>query len=261
MKIILESHSLDDKRAEILLSEYAGTHSIPVLEYVKNTDGEAIYSHGDTMAIVQKRVLAHPPTQSSENVSRIASLLAHLHTIDSENLPEKFSWLNPAYLEREINFLTENYPEDADAAKLDLAFQELRTFRETTLASLPKGLVHGDANLDNLLFDDQGLVALIDWEEACVGIPLLDFCVAASDACYVDGVFNEELWQVFFDAYTSTRPFSDLEASALEDAMRHVGLLQAVWRYLAHRHYHPEPKKFDRYKLYWTSGLNEWKKP
>lgn len=50
---------------------------------------------------------------------------------------------------------------------------------EELLASLPApavpGLVHGDYHYGNLLFDDDGIVGVFDWEIACLGDSRLDF--------------------------------------------------------------------------------------
>lgn len=105
--------------------------------------------------------------------SQLGRALAQLHTVPVEGL----DWIE------EVDQLVA-YREVADELELaspafELAFRWLEQRRPSTA---DKTLVHGDFRLGNLIVDQQGLAAVIDWELAHVGDPMEDLgwlCVRA----------------------------------------------------------------------------------
>jgi aminoglycoside phosphotransferase (APT) family kinase protein len=81
-------------------------------------------------------------------------------------------------------------------------------------------LVHGDAGLHNLLWDD-GIAALLDWEWAGVGNPLLDLAWVGWTMRWRQ--LPGDLWPAFLAAYTSSEP-PDLDITP--DALRALALGQ-----------------------------------
>ena len=61
-----------------------------------------------------------------------------------------------------------------------------RTLYGATATGLPTGFIHGDAYLDNALFEpsEGRLLALIDWEDSCVAPFALDLAVCLSAAAF-----------------------------------------------------------------------------
>ncbi len=64
-------------------------------------------------------------------------------------------------------------------------------------------LVHGDAGLHNILWDGR-LRALLDWEWAGRGLPLLDLAWTAWIVRFRE--LSPALWQAFLSAYTASHP-------------------------------------------------------
>ena len=69
------------------------------------------------------------------------------------------------------------------------------------------GLLHGDFWLGNVLWDDGKLVAVIDWEDAKRGDPLIDL---ANSRLEVLWAFGEEAMRQFTQDYLSAMPLLDL---------------------------------------------------
>ncbi len=69
------------------------------------------------------------------------------------------------------------------------------------------GLLHGDFWLGNLLWDDDKLVAVIDWEDAKYGDPLLDL---ANSRLEISWAFGEDAMEHFTQFYLAYMPSLDL---------------------------------------------------
>ena len=88
---------------------------------------------------------------------------------------------------------------------------------------LPKGLMHCDAFLDNMLMlSDGSMSGLIDWEDAAMGPLVHDLGIAVIGGCY-DACTNKldmDRLRPFLKGYTSLRPLSEAERSMLVPCMK-----------------------------------------
>lgn len=80
-------------------------------------------------------------------------------------------------------------------------------------------VVHGDAGGNNVLIDDQGVVALLDWDESRVDVPWFDFAhlptgVDTPAPCHRDRLTTAG---VAWEAATSWRPEPDYAARRLSE--------------------------------------------
>ncbi len=78
-------------------------------------------------------------------------------------------------------------------------------------------LLHGDYWPGNLLWRNGQLAAVVDWEDACIGDPLLDFAISRLDILWI---FGRDAFQAFTQQYlagmaidTTTLPYWDLYAA------------------------------------------------
>lgn len=119
---------------------------------------------GETIArkILRDEIYAHA---RSVTVSQLGAALARLHgaPIDSVSGLER---LDPLQKYREV------LDEIGHASPtFELAFRWLRAHRPARAADV---IVHGDFRLGNVIIDEQGLVAVLDWELAHLGDPAED---------------------------------------------------------------------------------------
>jgi aminoglycoside phosphotransferase (APT) family kinase protein len=129
-------------------------------------------------------------------ISQLATHLARIHSVDCSNL--------------DISFL----PEQAKASagnfgerptKIDPSLDEGR-IRATLEAIWPlprrntSVLLHGDFWPGNILWRDNQLVAVIDWEDATLGDPLTDFAISRLDILWIFGI---DAMNAFTHHYTS----------------------------------------------------------
>ena len=109
---------------------------------------------------------------------------------------------------------------------------------ETMQADVPRGFLHGDPFLDNLLAEEGtgDVVGWIDWEDVAVGPLLFDVGCAIIGCCYrsMEGEDNQldmTRLTAFLNAYNAVRPLSATERELLLPFMRLALLCNATWRF------------------------------
>lgn len=137
--------------------------------------------------------------------------------------------------------------------------EKLPWLRELYAQELPWGVIHGDAFLDNTLFEDGPvdsgecrLLALVDWEDSCVGPLALDLAVCASACCFTasNELIGDRL-DALFSAYESLRPLSAEERASFTDLMAAAALACAFYRFGEFNVRQPDsdPKAKDSYRI------------
>lgn len=80
--------------------------------------------------------------------------------------------------------------------------------------SLPRGVIHGDLFRDNVLWDGDDIVALLDFESACDGTFAYDVMVAILSWC-VGEALDASLARALVEGYESVRPLGEAERAGL----------------------------------------------
>ena len=131
--------------------------------------------------------------------------LADLHSIDTANIP-----LGKAtgFLERQVRGWSERW-ERAKTEELPEMDQLARWLIEHIPASGPPTLVHNDFKLDNLMLDAGDLsriVAVLDWEMATTGDPLVDL---GCTLCYWSQADDPQIRRETVSAVTASAGWYD----------------------------------------------------
>ena len=77
--------------------------------------------------------------------------------------------------------------------------------------TLPIGLIHGDVFPDNTLFQNGRLLALIDFEEACVDKLLMEIGMCINGFCFVNNCLDLSLMETFLFNYNQIRKITKKE--------------------------------------------------
>lgn len=124
------------------------------------------------------------PADLDNHLRQMATQLAHIHRLDLSQHDLAFLLQNSgacAELQRERPFATATFP------------QETSTRAFLTAAGLPESqnktaLLHGDFWPGNSLWQDGRLTAVIDWEDAMLGDPLIDLAQSRSEIVWIFGL-------------------------------------------------------------------------
>ena len=118
------------------------------------------------------------PGQRRSMYEQLVDTLADLHNIDPEAAGLDDFGKPGNYFERQVARWTRQY---RDSQTDDLP--EMERLIDYLPRSLPEqsrvSVVHGDYRIDNVLFDEGKLTAVLDWELATLGDPVADFSYLA----------------------------------------------------------------------------------
>lgn len=109
--------------------------------------------------------------------------LARIHAVDTARP-------GPASLPRRTHAFASNLRGRTPAPISPLDKQRIHTALEPFWQTAPRNasvLLHGDLWPGNLLWRDGELVAVLDWEDACVGDPLADLAICRLDSLLILG--------------------------------------------------------------------------
>lgn len=165
---------------EAALMRAAGAAGLRVADVVVDDDGSTLGTAGLVMDHVDgealpRRILTDDRFAATRSVlvDQIGTFLAGLHAIDPDEVPKLHGGDVLSDTWAVYDFVGGGSP----------VFEKAEAWLEANRPSTPeKVIVHGDLRLGNLIVDDHGLAAAIDWELAHLGDPLEDLawvCVKA----------------------------------------------------------------------------------
>lgn len=99
---------------------------------------------------------------------------------------------------------------------------------------LPRGILHGDPFLDNVLVSssDGSLAGFVDLEDLCIGPLLFDIACCASACCFRDdGALDARRLRALLTAYAAVRPLEPAESRRFVDFMKLTMLCNCTWRF------------------------------
>jgi homoserine kinase type II len=187
------------------------------------------YVDGDVTADLAGSIL----TQLGEEMSR-------LHEIPA-----------PSYLPQAFPYGRSHFPEVTNSnighAYLDWLSEKQHYLRERIPRHLPMALIHGDVFFDNMIVQDDQLMAIIDFEEACHYYRCFDLGMAIVGACRDrQGVSFEKAGR-FIGGYQNKTTLQLVERESLKAFTVYAAVATSFWRF---RHYHlrrPEPQMYDKH--------------
>ncbi len=108
---------------------------------------------------------------------------------------------------------------------------ELARLAAERAADLPRGIIHGDLFIDNVMFEAGGeLSALIDFEQASWGRLAYDLAVTTLAFGFGRGDFRAEIVRALIDAYVAGRPATAAERAGFGAELRFAACRFAVTR-------------------------------
>jgi len=191
---------------------------------------------------------------AGEELAREAVGLAHVRCIGEQlgrlhALAPGFagSRPNPYGVERVGPWVAELWPDGGgdDAVKAALPMLQDELGRSGRLPEAPRGLVHGDLFVDNVLWDGDRVAAVLDWEMSCVEVLAYDLAVALNAWCYTDRFLPERARQLL-DGYRAATRLDGATEAALYAYARYAAL-----RYTASRIHAFHLAELGEDRLFW----------
>ena len=144
------------------------------------------------------------PHDLNHHLQQMATQLAHIHQFDAAQhdlsfLPEVGA--NCLELGRERPFPNPLFPREPEIR------QRLAAYKLPLSPNKPT-LLHGDFWPGNCLWQGGELTAVIDWEDACLGDPLIDLAQSRSE---ISWIFGPEAVEIFTVHYWQQLPIDEVQ--------------------------------------------------
>lgn len=159
---------------------------------------------------------------SALDATAIGQVLADLHVAASAR--PRATWRDGIYQFADIVRRFEGFrdsPDPALAGAIAVLGDELAWLgtRAAVRAAATHGVIHGDLFRDNVLWDGDRLVAILDFEQASRGSFVYDLAVTINDWCWHDGP-RVDLAEAMIAGYERRRPLGDADRAALPVELR-----------------------------------------
>lgn len=227
---LVEAAGEEAVRFEAEVLRYLYQARFPVARLVTTTEGQPFA----TVAGKPAMLFAYAPGEEvaraeagPERCRRVGEQLGRLHELSAGFTAER---ANPYGAPRVAGWLAELGDGGADAE----ARGALPLFREelaaaAALPGAPRGLVHGDLFVDNVLWLGDRVAYLLDWEMSCTEAFAWDLAVAVDAWCWRGG--HDHLRAVaLLEGYRSRRRIEPETVAALHAHARLQALRYAVGR-------------------------------
>jgi aminoglycoside phosphotransferase (APT) family kinase protein len=159
--------------AEVIAAVHGYNVPVPAVRYVLAAEdelGEGFLMQRIAGATLPSKILRDPALAPvrARLADQLGEIAAAIHRVDLSRLPQ----LPLLDAERHVQHLHSQYQtQNTPRPVFELAFRWLREHLPPPVTSV---LVHGDYRHGNLIIDEQGVRAVLDWELAHIGDPLED---------------------------------------------------------------------------------------
>ncbi|MEJ2795562.1 phosphotransferase [Iodobacter sp. LRB] len=123
----------------------------------------------------------------------------------------------------------------------------LRDLDVESISGLPVSVIHSDLFYDNMLFNGEQFVSMIDFELTCIYHSVFDIAMAIVGTCSMDGRLLPEKAAHLISGYNSIRVLEESETKVFKIYTEYAAILTSLWRYWRYRIYQPGGVKSDRY--------------
>ncbi len=243
---ICDEKDAAELKMQISLLHHLNEHAYPTVYPVLTKDQRPITHEAVGSVMLYPFLQGEQPQPSSSILAQLGEALAQLHHIPPiDGLPPfamGISQMLPFFKEIQgTQFSAHPF--------VELLKSQLESMKPQLNAPLPRGLLHGDLFLDNTLFNGDQMVAILDFEEGCYDVLLLDVGMTLIGCCYTpQHELNLKAAQRFLDAYNAVRPLTKKEWEHLDCFVHYAALSIAFWRFRQFNIRRPDAHRADTYQ-------------
>ena len=242
---ICDEKNLEELHQQIALLGHLQKHSYPTVYPILQKNGHSLHDNQKCRVMIYPFLDGDTPKPSQRVSAQIGEALANLHCIppllELPRFPMGVTQMTPFMQElKETQFAAHPF--------LLWLQSELEWIKPELDKSLPVGLLHGDLFLDNTLFDDDKMVAILDFEEGCHDTLLIDIGMTIIGCCYsAENQLVFDALKGFLEAYNALRPLTENEWDCLDGFVHYAALSIAFWRFRQFNIRHPDAHRAETY--------------
>lgn len=213
---IYEEQGMDGAKAELRLVECLAQAGVPVAQSLRTASGSGLlqvsgkpfavfpWLEGDILC--QRRVTV-------EACERLGAALARVHLTTERIGRISEGRFRPADLRLRLEGI-EGEGRSRFAREIEHIRERLAHYEALRRLDIPRGVIHSDLFRDNVLWEEQRIAALLDFESACFGSFAYDVMVTILAWCYSQA-FELDLVQGLLRGYGAVRRMEADEITAL----------------------------------------------
>ena len=226
-----EGKSAADVAFEAEVLRFLAAHAFPGAPLVLAPDGGASVEEAGKLAMLFAFVQGEELERADvtpEHCRLIGAEMGRLHRLAPALGARRSNPYGPARVQAWVHELE---PDGGGDPLVEPAMPMLRDelARAVPLPDAPRGLVHGDLFLDNVLWSGGRVAALLDWEMSCVDAFAYDVAVMLNAWCYGER-FEPSLGRALLAGYAEHAQLDAATRAAIYPYARYVALRYTVSR-------------------------------
>ncbi len=200
-------------------------YNFPTTRLVLSVNNHPVVSYHDKPIMLKIYIEGQVIEQLSlEMLSQIGREMATLHQISiPDYLPRQHAY--------ESQFVSIIIGQGIDSDYEAWLIKQQRYFEKNISSELSHCLIHGDLFYDNILFENNNLKAIIDFEEACYYYQGFDLGMGVLGLCTENEVINLDKARAFVAGYEQISPLASIEKQTLQVFIQHAAVTTSCWRF------------------------------
>ncbi len=195
--------------------------NIPLVFPIYSKEGKAHITYNGKYVLIFNFIKAKPVLKGEQLKERALKDLGRyyglIHKTQITGMPTE------GIYDEMVSFFSK-LPESSEEYKIAQRTINYLKRRGFDRANLEKGFIHADLHTENLLVNDDKIVAILDFEESRIGPYIFDLGYSILDTCWVGNGLSQHRIKVLLDGYESVRKLTPIEKEYLMDTVLLSGI-------------------------------------
>ncbi len=236
MLTLAEEKSWEETQQLATLLQWLEKYGFVTSKVHLSLDAETVTVYAGKPVLIKKWIEGKVcENMSGDMLGQIGESMAKLHQIPA---PEFLPKLHPYGLQ----MFSTVVDKAIDKAYESWLAKQIQILNQNLPDNLPSGLIHGDVFFDNVLFKDNKIKAIIDFEEACCYPLLFDLGMAILGLCRTNEEIDLMKIKALIKGYEELRPLENLEKEFLPLFIKYAATATSYWRFWKYNIHSPSPE-------------------
>lgn len=239
---ICEDRTFEQVRPLVALLRHLETHNFHTSKVLKSCSGEFLLETNNKPVYLKSYIEGLVPRKLSlTSLEHLGKMIAKLHKIQVfDGIPDAYPY--------GLNYFIEVTTSSSSYPYIDWLNQKSQFLEEHLPNDLPRGLVHGDIFIDNLVEGTHGQIIIIDFEAVSHSPFIFDIGMALTGVCSEKNTISLRKAKALIKGYQQEREFNQMEKNGIKLFTIYASTVTSVWRFQQFHLKFPIPKKFSRYQ-------------
>lgn len=239
---IAEESSLQEIKNLTSLLSWLKIHHFTTSEVEISLNGQTVTEYKKKPVLIKRWIHGEVKETFNEiQLESIGYLTGRLHQIPAPNyLPRQHSY--------GLQFFLTVVGKNIDIEYENWLTEQVKFFENNLPKNLPTGLIHGDIFFDNVLFENEVLKAMIDFQEACHYYLVFDLGMSILGLCQNNEKIDLNKAKALIKGYEKIRSLVFLEKKSLPLFIRYAAVATSCWRFWKYNIYSSTPSLKYEYK-------------